>query len=396
MALGGNFGAIDEAALQSLRANGVTESPTLEFKRDLYGNTDDAKKEFLKDLSALANTLGGHLVIGLDETDGVAGEIAPIVGDRDGDVLRLENLARDSIHPRIIGLKIRAVSVTGGYVIIIRVPKSLHAPHRVSFKGSNRFYGRNGGGAYELSVEELREAFTASSSAIDRARSFHHERVMLIDADAGIQAIARGTGILVLHLLPLASFGGMTAVDVDQRLNAGGLSPIGSSGALAPRLNFEGFVAQELPGPTGSGYTQLFRNGAIEATSAYVVMPVEGRNWVEAPDIEKKLVEALPRFLATLGRLEVPAPVSVFLTILDAEGAYVAMGRNPIGYRMGPPPPLRHHRLELPTVMVDDLEDLPSTRKLLRPMFDALYNAAGVSRAKMFDENGEWVGGQPE
>ena len=396
MALAGDFEAIDEAALQALQANGVTEGPTLEFKRDPYGNSDDSKKEFLKDLSALANTLGGHLAIGVDETDGAAGAITPIFGDPDAELQRLENIARDSIQPRIIGLRVRAVPVSGGFVVVMRVPKSLHAPHRVAFRGTNKFYGRNAGGVYELSVEELRAAFNGSSSAIERAKAYHRERVMLIDAGEGIQQITRGTGVLVLHLLPLSAFSGVSIVDVDQRTSPGGLAPIGSSGAMAPRLNFEGFLAQNNGGLTGFGYTQLFRNGVIEATSAYIGGPYDGRNWVVAPEIERKVVEALPRYLATLNRLDVPPPVVISIALLDTDGAHVDIGRSQIGYRMGLHAPLTQHQLNLPTVVVDDLDDVPPMHKLLRPMFDALYNAAGVSRANMFDENGDWIGGQPE
>lgn len=395
-ALSGNFETVDESSLQSLHTNGVSEGPTLEFKRDSYGNSDESKREFLKDLSALANSFGGHLVIGVDETDGAAGAIAPIAGDSDAEVLRLENIARDGIQPRIVSVRVRAVPVNGGFVIVIRVPKSLHGPHRVAFRGTNKFYGRNSGGTYELSVEELRIAFNGSSSAIDRARAFHQERVMLIDAGEGIQPIVRGTGVLVLHLLPLSAFSALSVVDVDQRASSGSLAPMGSNGAMAPRLNFEGFLAQNNGGMTGFGYTQLFRNGVIEATSAYIGGPYEGRDWVVAPEAEKLVVDALPRYLATLGRLEVPPPVVISVALLDTEGRHVDIGHNRIGYRMGLSPPLTHHQMNLPNVVVDDLADLPPMRKLLRPMFDALYNAAGVSRASMFDENGEWVGGRPE
>ena len=185
-------------------------------------------------------------------------------------------------------------------------------------------------------------------------------------------------------------------VDVDQRANAGGLAPIGSGGAMAARLNFEGFVAQNNGGMSGFGYTQLFRNGVIEATTAYIGGPYDGRSWVMAVEIENKVIEALPRYLSTLSRLEVPPPVVISVALLDTEGAYVDIGRNQVGYRMGLPPPLTQHQLNLPTVLIDDLYDTPPMRKLLRPTFDALYNAAGVSRANMFDANGNWVGGQPE
>ena len=395
MALDKNFDTIDEATLAALQANGVTEGPTLEFKRDAYGAGDDEKKEFLKDLSALANTIGGHLVIGLNEVDGAAGPIAPLSLDVDAELLRLENLARDGIQPRIVGLRMRAVPVRGGHVLVLRVPRSMNAPHRVSFRASNRFYARNSAGAYELGVDELRASFTASASALDRARAFQQERTLRLDAGEGVETINRDTGILVLHLLPLASFTGLLAVDVDQRANAGGFPPVGSGGAMAPRLNFDGFIALT-NGLPDSGYTQLFRNGVIEATSTYVANEFQERRWILATNLENEVAKVLPLYVGSLKRLEVPPPVAVTISLLGVQGLLVDIGRNPIGYRMGLPPAINRHQLDLPMVMVEDLDELPSMRKLLRPMFDALYNAAGVSRNEMFGADGEWIGGSPQ
>ena len=49
----------------------------------------------------------------------------------DTELQRLESLARDGIEPRIVGLQMKAVSVTGdGIVFVIRVPKNWNPPHR--------------------------------------------------------------------------------------------------------------------------------------------------------------------------------------------------------------------------------------------------------------------------
>lgn len=298
MALDKNFDAIDESTLAALQTNGVTEGPTLEFKRDTYGSGDDAKKEFLKDISALANTLGGHLVIGVDEVEGAAGPIVPLTLDTDAELLRLENLARDGIQPRIVGLRMRAVPVSGGRVLILRVPRSMNAPHRVSFRASNKFYARSSAGTYELGVDELRASFTASASALDRARAFQQERTFRLDSGAGVETLTRESGILVLHLLPVASFTGLIAVDVDQRGN-GGFPPIGSAGAMAPRLNFDGFISVNNIAP-GSGYTQLFRNGVVEATTTNAVNEYRGQRMVLAANLESEIAKVLPSYLASL------------------------------------------------------------------------------------------------
>ena len=52
---------IREEDLYLLISDGIIEGKTIEYKRDSYGNTDDSKKEFLKDVSSFANTSGGFL-----------------------------------------------------------------------------------------------------------------------------------------------------------------------------------------------------------------------------------------------------------------------------------------------------------------------------------------------
>src|SRR5882724_6609216 len=129
-------------------------------------------------------------------------------GDPDQDLQRLENLARDGIEPRISGLRMRALPISGGgYVIVLRVPKSWNPPHRVSARNTNRIYGRNSAGAYEFSVEELRVIFTSAASALDRMRAFRAERLAKIDSGEALFSLAVNRGRLVLHIVPLSSFG---------------------------------------------------------------------------------------------------------------------------------------------------------------------------------------------
>lgn len=56
----------------------MQESRDLDFKRDAIARDDKARREFLKDITAFANTAGGHLVIGMDEASGVAAGLCGI------------------------------------------------------------------------------------------------------------------------------------------------------------------------------------------------------------------------------------------------------------------------------------------------------------------------------
>ncbi|MBW3617138.1 MAG: ATP-binding protein, partial [Proteobacteria bacterium] len=154
-----NFADVSEADLRSLIAAGTPEGADLEYKRDMYGGSDADVKEFLKDVSSLANSQGGHLLIGVDESAGAASALAPLPGDPDKEVARLENLIRDGIEPRLTAF-VRAIPTGTGFVIGIRVARSSYPPHRISARKTNRIFVRGTSGSYEASIDELRTMFT--------------------------------------------------------------------------------------------------------------------------------------------------------------------------------------------------------------------------------------------
>ncbi len=74
---------IMEADLQRLVDEGRREDIQLEFKQALPGNSDDGKKEFLKDVTAMSNSSGGDIIYGIREdrsNPDEAGKAAELVG----------------------------------------------------------------------------------------------------------------------------------------------------------------------------------------------------------------------------------------------------------------------------------------------------------------------------
>ena len=60
MSLGSlNLDDITEDNLRALIEVGVPEGLMIEYKRDIYGKSNDDKKEALKDISSFANSFGG-------------------------------------------------------------------------------------------------------------------------------------------------------------------------------------------------------------------------------------------------------------------------------------------------------------------------------------------------
>src|SRR5437764_9508695 len=92
---------ITYADIERFVAERWPEGKTLDYKRDLYGGKDDDKKELLKDVSSFANTLGGDILIGVDEDQGLPTAIPGITVDPDKEKLRLEEIIRRGLEPRI-------------------------------------------------------------------------------------------------------------------------------------------------------------------------------------------------------------------------------------------------------------------------------------------------------
>lgn len=164
-----NLSELTQDDLQALVTGQVSENIRLEYKRDLYGQNDNSKKELLKDVSALANSQGGHLIIGIEEFNGRADALYGVRCDNpDDETLRMEQVIRSGIEPNIAGIRIRYIKLSNHesnarrYLFIISISQSNYPPHRVMINNHNRFYLRNSAGVHEPDIEELRAMFAKS------------------------------------------------------------------------------------------------------------------------------------------------------------------------------------------------------------------------------------------
>lgn len=386
-----NFDDINEGDIKSLITTGIAEGPLIDFKEASYGRTDNDVREFLKDVSAFANTSGGHLLIGVKEVEGVASEIVPLtLADPDAEILRLENLLRDGLEPRIVGARIRWVSVPGGGVIVVRVPRSWQPPHRVSIRNTNRFYVRNSGGVHEASVHELRTMFSAGSTAMEQCLRFRHERLAKVEAGEAPVALAADNGRTYIHIVPLAASGGLGEVsleDCERDLNS--LIPPRSGSGFNITFNFEGLVAY-CGGDQCFGYVQQFRNGCIEAVQSGAVMERHGKKIIPAVDFSNFIFGKLPLYLNGLKRRDVVPPLIAMVTLTGVERAALGVHAS---WGFMEPQLIRHSVLELPPTIIEDYGSTEHYQKLLRPAFDALWNAGGYPRCTYYREDGSFVAG---
>lgn len=270
--------AIDEATLQRLIDNQVSEGRDLEFKRGLPGGGDEASREFLADVTAFANAQGGDIVYGLDETNGAATDLLGVeIDDPDAAILRLEGKLQTGVEPRLIGLRTNWVPLANGRgVLVLRIPGSLSAPHRVTFRNGARFYARNSRGKYELDVHDLRHAFTEAAQLPQQFRQLHAEAIA---ASQGVDmpfAIEQAP-VAVISVAPLGLFREERRIAVT-RENA--VVPVRVGGFTA--LDTIEGVLMHAPlseeGRVGS-YALTYRNGRTD--SAFVIGGVRQHNGEE-------------------------------------------------------------------------------------------------------------------
>ena len=166
--------------INSLVENSVCESKTLDYKKELHLHSDSDKKEFLADISSFANSTGGDIIFGIEE-DSEDKTPTNIVGitfeNEDKLVRRIEDLIRQSIQPIILNIEYKVIEIKKDTcILIIRIPQSLISPHRVEFKGHNKFFTRNNKGKYQMDVSELRIAFNSGLDLEKRIEEYKQER----------------------------------------------------------------------------------------------------------------------------------------------------------------------------------------------------------------------------
>jgi len=167
---------IREDDVRTLVENETEESIRLEFKRQL--NIDDRKHkaEAAKDVSALANTVGGRILYGIAEktlADGatVASEIMPLQDAALED--RLHDVLNSNIHPRPHFRTRRVPIGEEGFVLVVEVYERLGGDlFMVEGFKEYRFYKRGEKGTILMTEPEIREAYAriaASRQALDAA-----------------------------------------------------------------------------------------------------------------------------------------------------------------------------------------------------------------------------------
>jgi len=305
-----DINAVIESDLQSLIDTEIGEKKSIEYKGLINLNTDIDKKEFLADISSFANSVGGDLIIGISESKTGMKKYA-LTGfennNLDGYISIIENIIRDGIKPRIIGIAIQPISLQNGkHVLIIRIPNSWNSPHRVVFKSHDKFYARNSNGKYPMDVDELRIAFTLSDSINKSMNEFVEDRINKIYTGKTPFPITSNSKI-ILHLIPISSFKLGSQLDIkkmDQFKIE--LRPM-LSGGWNHQYTIDGYLAFSKE----DSYSLLFRNGIIEAVSTDILKTRLDKHLIPSSLFERMIFDSIQDYLKIFTKLEITTPLFV-------------------------------------------------------------------------------------
>ena len=395
---------IEKSDIERLISDEVREGRTIEYKESLCIGNDREKKEFLADISSFGNAGGGDILFGVrekrDEDGKSTGTAEAIPGlelsNIDETTLQIENIVRNGLSPRL-DIKIHPVpGFQKGPVLIIRIPQSWNSPHMIKFKGSQHFYSRTSAGKYLLDVAELRTAFTQSDVLATKIDRFWTDRISKILAGQTPVPL-REWPKLVLFFFPFISLSSTFSVELAQPRQYDEIlpDPLGFSDShhLKGRHNFDGYLRPMPSYEPGicNAYFQLYRSGIVEQVNAELLRPQMARGgklepFIPLTPIERMLIEAIQQALSFYREFDVPLPIGIRFGIFGIKG-YKIIDPDRLVYSVGEDVLERDH-LIFPDVLVQSFDD--DIPQLLKPAFDALWQAGDWVRSENYDEQGNY------
>lgn len=286
------FAEIGTSDLQQLISAHAQEHQMLEFKRDVWGNSDEDIREMLRDISSMANAYGGHIVVGMDEdASGVAVSLVP-VPDADGQRDRIFASSLANLQPRVRGLEIKTIEFEPGkQVLLIKVPNSIDL-HQITFKGLYQFWVRHDRQKTKMSYEEIRDAINRMQVSLTRSQELWQQRKAAF-ASTGQRLLLLSISPLRLgaELLDITDANLRRVIEMSNKDRTKGWTFTFRYKNARPSLN--GLTVGGIASGRG---LEVYRSGYIEA---YAVLDDESclqlRKWKkDNQEYEQQILKALP------------------------------------------------------------------------------------------------------
>lgn len=367
---------ITEADIGKLVTDKIPESLIIDYKLMLPGNSDADKKEFLADITSLANSSGGILLYGIQEEKDAAGQntglpekIVPInLNNPDSEISRISSIIQDSIEPKLFNVLYRALKVGDDkYIVLVKIPNSISSPHIVWFKKSGKFFKRINSNKIQLDVYDIKNAFLESDDILKQKRTMLVDRINEIRTLSFIPNLDID-GSTLIHIIPINN----KQIDLKIIKDSLGttLIPIGYSG-WGTNFNYEGVLIADLYTSPIQSYVQVMRNGGVEIYSSLFHYKNKEICTYSAIKLEHYFFEYIKKYFEACKKIDLTPPFIVYISIFDLERYNIieSNGNHSI----------QRKQIILPPVVIEDFNI--NIGKTFQPTFNILWQSFGYSES---------------
>lgn len=393
---------IDRTILQRVCDENWEESSKLDFKRELPNKSESGKKEFAKDVCAMANADGGDLIYGIEEKEGVAKNLKLISFEEespDAAKQRLIQTLNSRLEPTLTGIQFKTVDLEKGYILLVRVPQSFIGPHCVRDDDKRAFMMRDHTSTRTLSYEELRRSFDRNGTLLKMAQDFRKERLDKINNWEVWSPMSDGP-YCVMHWIPISTGTLFSTND----FNSGKISEFISitTGERIDKLNLDGMrfhfygedtvqkqrISEEERHMRFFWNAQVFRSGALEMVYALSFrIASDNKKWLCPQSIIEDLWRTVDGFRRGMLSFNVTFPVVVGLSVLRVRN-YNLPNTSIRTFALYGPTADREHMI-LPEEWIENLQEAESIEKVERSIFDTLWQSFSLPKCPYYDDNGK-------
>lgn len=197
--IGRRLGEIDAATVERIVTTGVREDTDLDFKFDVYKDTDRGHQDAAADVAAMANGPGGAIFLGIRDHDGAAAEVVPVTFSETTELrLRQAIISLSAPAPIFVIHRVPTTADLDRGIYLIVVPTSPYAPHAVRSGVRLGYPRRSGPHTRWLSESEVADSY--------RSRFISGEqRAERLDAvqNAGAEMLAETRVWVTTALVPM-------------------------------------------------------------------------------------------------------------------------------------------------------------------------------------------------
>lgn len=232
----------------------------------------------------------------------------------------------------------------------------------------------------------------ASKAMMEAANEFSADRVNLVQAGGFLPTVLAPGPRLLIHFIPLCALREGAGIDHTTMRRVHGRFKPAHYEKFTARTTIDGWLLWQppqamppLPNPVSSWSSMVTNAGIVEIVET---LAVAGQNdpppSVKGYPLEADIVATLDQIADGFGELHIASAAVLKAMLFGAQG--VRLERSRPGYADG----FDRSVIMLPDVYLEEITKPIGNQ--LRPMFDALWRAAGWSDGSQSFSRGEWAG----